>query len=163
MGRTKIISCVICAVVVLVCLIFYAGYVSQMYYDVCTPYEYSPIAGYETRILEEVPEGYEYHISGYTAMDEMNVVEITYELTGVVNEPMMILGDLCHYYGERGEWIDVLEKDEDYWGEASCDTCNIVPPGEHVFFKEYVLVPRGMKRLSAQRTMGENEEILIEL
>ena len=73
------------------------------------------------------------------------------------------MGDLCYYYGENGEWIDVLEKDDDYWGEVSSDSCNIIPPGEHVFWREYVLVPKGMKTLSAQRTMGENEELLIEL
>lgn len=163
MSKTKIVSCACCAAVVLVCLICYSGYVSQMYYEVCTPFGYSPITGYEAQILDEIPEGYEYHISEYTVMDEMNVVEITYELTGVVNDSIGIVGNLCYYYGEDGTWIDILEKDEDYWGEISYDGYHIIPPGEHVFFKEYVLVPKGMKALSAQRTMGENEEILIEL
>lgn len=163
MSKMKIISCVSCAIVVLMCLICYSGYVSQQYYEVCTPYGYSPITGYEAKVLEEIPEGYEYHISEYAVMEEMQVVEITWELTGVVNEPMGILGDLCYYYGENGEWIDVLEKDDDYWGEVSSDSCNIIPPGEHVLWREYVLVPKGMKTLSAQRTMGENEELLIEL
>ena len=163
MGKMKIISCVSCAIVVLMCLICYSGYVSQQYYEVCTPYGYSPITGYETKVLEEIPEGYEYHISGYSAIGEMQVVEITYELTGVVNEPLGIVGNLCHYYGENGEWIDVLEKDDDYWGEMRSDSYHIIPPGERVYFREYVLVPEGMRTLNAQRTMGENEELVIKL
>lgn len=163
MGKTKIISCVSCAIVVLMCLIFYSGYVSRQYYEVCTPYGYSPITGYEIEILEEVPEGYEYHMSEYAIRDEMKVVEITYELTGVVNDSLGIQGNLCYYYGEDGGWIDILEKDEDYWGEISCDGYNIIPPGERVLFREYVLVPKNIGEITANWVDGDSGEMVIKL
>ena len=163
-NKLNVFSVVFCAIIVLVCLICYSGYVSQLYYDVCTPYAYPPIADCEAVLLDEVPEGY--LIPDYVAADdpeEMEVTEITYELAGTVNDTMPVLGNLCFYYGENGEWIDVLEKDEDYWGARNYENCNILPPGEHVVWKEYVLVPKGMREISVHWVPDGSEQITIKL
>ena len=159
-----VFSCVFCVIVVLVCLICYSGYVSQLYFDVCTPYAHSPIAGCEGVRLGEVPEGY--RIPDYMEiddLDEMEAVEITYELVGTVNDSIGIVGNLCFYYGENDEWISVLEKDRDYWGPGNYENSKILPPGEHVVFKEYVLVPKGMKEIRAYWISGNSEKITIKL
>lgn len=163
-NKLNVFSGVFCAVVVLACLICYSGYVSQLYFDVCTPYAYSPIAGCEGIRLDGMPEGY--LIPDYMAVDdpeEMEVVEITYDLVGTINDTTDICGNICLYYGENDEWISVLEKDEDYWGPGNYQNCNILPPGEHAVFKEYVLVPKGMKEIRAYRVSGGDEGITIQL
>lgn len=163
-NKRNVFSIVFCVIVVLVCLICYSGYVSQLYYDVCTPYAYSPIEGCEAVLLDEVPEGYlipDYMAEEYS--EEMEVAEITYELAGTVNDTMAVLGNLCFYYGENGEWIDVLEEDEDYRGAWNYENCNILPPGERVVWKEYVLVPKGMREINARWVSDESEQITIKL
>ena len=160
MKKGKIISGILCAAVVLICLFFYTGYASELYYDICTPYAYPMIEGFETVILEEMPEGY--LLPDYVTADihDMKVVEITYSLKNTINDTMGFLGYLCYYYGENGEWIDKLNKDEDYWGVRNYENCNILPPGEHGIFKEYIVVPKDMKEISAQRIMGESEDMM---
>ena len=78
-NKLNVFSGVFCAVVVLACLICYSGYVSQLYFDVCTPYAYSPIAGCEGIRLDGMPEGY--LIPDYMAVDdpeEMEAVSYTH-------------------------------------------------------------------------------------
>ncbi len=158
-SKISIFSCVFCGIVILICLIYYSGYVSSAHYDICTPYKYSPIEGYEAAALEEIPEGY--CIPAYVMPEGMTVVEVTYELTGVVNDTMGFLGNMCYYYGENGEWLYVLEKDPDYWGESNYENCKILPPGAHVVYQEYVLVPEGTKQINAYGQMGDDEEEMI--
>jgi len=161
-SKANIFSCVFCGFVILVCLICYSGCASSAYFDICTPYAYSPIEGYGAVAVEKTPEGY--YISA-NAMpddaDDMKVVEVTYELVGVVNDTMSILGNLCYYYGENGEWLYVLEKDPDYWGALNYENCKILPPGAHMIFREYVLVPESAEQINAYRQMGEEEEEMI--
>lgn len=157
-NKVKTLSVVLCVVVVLVCLISYSGAVSELYYDICNPSSCSIISGYETKVLETVPAGYQ--VSEYEpvyGMDDVKIVEITYELFNPVNDKIVFGSDLCYYYGENDEWISVVDMNLDYSDISQSENCKILPPGERVFFKDYVLVPKGMKEIYAYRGWGVND------
>ncbi len=159
-NRAKIVFLIFYVVVICGCGVFYLAYGRRLYRNICTPQAYSPITGYSAEIVDGIPEGYEYGVPGYKATDGMKVMEITYKLRGVVNEPIEFTGGLCDYYDADGECLDALDRDPAYW--AYIDG-TVLPPGENVIYREYVLVPEGTESIRAYPSMGENEELLIEL
>lgn len=153
--KVKVLSVVLCVVVVIVCLVSYSGTVSELHYDICKPSSCSLISAYGAKVLDAVPEGYQ--ISSYDSMDGMEIVEIVYELSNPVNDKISFWGNFCYYYGENDEWISILDMDLDYSDISQYENCKILPPGESLFYKEYVLVPKGMKKIYAYRGWSKKD------
>ena len=162
MKKVKIISGVLCAVVVLVCLISYLSYERDLHYVFYSSCDYAMIEGYEADILEKIPEGYLLPDYETVDMENVKVVEITYDLTNQVNDTGWFWEYLCYYYGDDDGRIIRLDEDENYWGVRNYGNCDILPPGEHVIYKEYVVVPKDMKQIKARRA-GSSEKIVINL
>lgn len=156
------IPVIACAAVVAVCIMYYIDFSEELNYRL-NPYDYSPIAGYETKTLGEIPEGYQLPAGAVAGgAGDLKVVEISYELVGIVNETMDILRGLCYYTGQNDVWVYQLEKDREYWGIESYVVYDTLPPGEHIVYKEYVLVPENAEWFKVYWA-GSDEGMVIEL
>lgn len=162
-NKVKIVSVVFCVVVVIGCCFGYSASVSQMYYDICSPGSCSFISSYEAEALWTIPadEAYEYGV--YYSEGDVDAVEITYELYNPLNDSITIAGNLCYYYGEGDEWITAFDSIASTGDISEYENCKILPPGESMIFKEYVLVPEGAEEIYACPYYGSTDEMTIKL
>lgn len=162
-NRKKYFSVVFCVIVVIVCFIGYSVSLSQIYYDVCSPKDCALISGYETKELWTVPaeEAYEYGI--YYAEGDLKAVEITYELYNPLNEMITITGNLCYYRGEGDEWVSAFDSIDSTADISEYENRKILPSGESMVFKEYVLVSEEMEEIYAYSYWGSGDKLTISL
>lgn len=163
MNKVKIISVVLCVVVIIGCYFGYSVSLSQMYFDVCSPSSCSLISDYETEVLWTISadEAYEYGV--YYTEGDLEAVEITYELYNPLNDRITIAGNLCYYFGEGDEWLTAFDSVASMGDISEYDNCKILPPGERMIFKEYVLVPEEMEEIYAQPYWGSADAVTIKL
>ena len=69
--------------------------------------------------------------------------------------------EIC--FGEGDEWLTAFDSVASMGDISEYDNCKILPPGERMIFKEYVLVPEEMEEIYAQPYWGSADAVTIKL
>lgn len=166
-SKVKIGSVVVCVLVILICCISYTVYVSQAIYRIETVYP--EVEGSSARIVDAAPEGYYARYYDGEDLTDMEVVEVTWQLSNITNEWIYADHFWAYYYDAKGHYLDVMKKEEEEEDLLipSYNNEKIIPSGEQVDYKEYVLVPEGTRSIEAtpghttSRTGEEKESFVI--
>lgn len=147
-SKVKIGSVVGCVLVILICYFGYTGYVSQAIYSIETGYP--EVEDCSARLVDAVPEGY--HVDYYEEADlaDMEVVEVTWQLTNITNEWIYADHFWANYRDANGYYLNEMEKEEENLLIPSYENEKIIPPGEKAAYTEYVLVAEGTRTLEVQ-------------
>lgn len=146
-GKVKIGSVVVCALVILICFIYYTGYVSQAIYRIKK--DYPEARGCSARMVDAAPEGYFVYYYEEEELTDMEVVEVTWQLANITNEWIRADYFWASYYGADGSYLSAMEKEEEDLLVPNYENEVIIPAGEQVDYTEYVLVPEGMRSMEA--------------
>lgn len=162
-NKVKIISVVLCVVIIAGCYAGYSVAVSQAIYDITRSDNCSLIDSYWPEVLWTIPASEASDYGVYSWENDLQLVEITYELYNPVNDRITIPGNLFYYYGEDGSWLTTYDAVGNYSDISGYDNCRILPPGERILFWEYVLVPEGMKEIYAYGDPDDTEGVTIRI
>lgn len=147
-SKVKIGSVVVCVLVILICCIGYTGYVSRTIYRIRT--NYPEVEGCSARMVDAAPEGYFVYYYEEEELTDMEVVEVTWQLTNITNEWIYADYFWASYYGADGRYLSAMRKEDEDLLIPSYENEVIIPAGEQVNYTEYVLVPEGMRSMEAE-------------
>lgn len=162
-SKVKIVSVALCVVVLTGCYVGYSTALSYAYFDICRANNCSLISSYWTQELWTIPASQAADYGAYGWENDLQVIQIDYELYNPFNDRITIPGNLCYYYGEDGRWLttyDTIDSDSIISGY---DNCKMLPPGESMGFREYVLVPEGTKEIYAYGNLEDEEKVTIRI
>lgn len=162
-SKVKIVSVVLCVAVIVACYVGYSTAVSFASFDICEVDNSSLIESYWTEVLGTIPASKAADYGAYGWENDLQVIEIDYELYNPFNDRITIPGNLCYYYGDDGRWLTTYDATEDYLEISGYDNCKMLPPGENMGFREYVLVPEGMKVIYASGEVDGTEKVAIRI
>lgn len=164
-SKIKIISVVVCGIVILSCCIFYKWYVSQAIYDIRT--SYAEAESCSVRVMDAPPEGYFVYYYDGDDLAEMKVLEVAWQLSNITNERKDADNFWTSYRDTDGRYLDVMEKYTEDSIVPGYENKRIIPPGERADFIEYVLVPKESHEIrvrpgcKASQTGGDGESFVI--
>lgn len=150
---TKVVFCMIMwSVAVIMCFRFYSVSTGQTYYEYNSGeynrMEYIIIEDCQARIVD-MPEGYCVYSEDNEIVDNpdgMKVVEFTCYMTNTMSDIIRMEHIVGEYYGNGKEALQVMSMDRDKMYLEGYDR-KILPPGERVFFRNYVVVPEELNEM----------------
>lgn len=146
-SKVKVGSVVACVLVVVICFVYYTGYVSQAIYSIETGYPEAE--GCSARLVDAAPEGYYDYYYEEEELADMEVVEVTWRLSNITNGWIYANYFWASYYDADGYYLSAMEKENEDLLIPNYENKVIIPAGEQVDYTEYVLVPKGTRSLEA--------------
>lgn len=148
MNKAKIVSVIACISVIVICIIYYTGYVSQAIYEVRT--DCPEVESCSAGKVDTAPEGYTVSYYGNDDdLKETEVVEVTWLLSNITNEQIDVDDFWTNYESMDGGRLYVMEKKEAL-AVSDYENRRVIPPGEQTAYAEYVLVPAGCHEIRAK-------------
>lgn len=154
----KICAAVFCGVIIIVCCMF--GFREPPAVVVENHCPYPVLESYSARVVDAVPESFRSEYIDEMLDDGGKVVEVTWNFTNSADKSVIMKYVWIDYEcsESRIEWLYALEEKKD-WRTAGDDP-EILPPGEHITVREYVMVLKGMREIKASlgADYGSSEE-----
>lgn len=160
-NKWKIVSVIACLMVIILCFIYYTGYVSDAVYYVRAFYPEAENCG--ARIIDSLPEGYSADDMDDDKLSEMDVVEITWRLSNIANECIEADNFWATYSTADGERLYAMEKDVEDSLIPAYENKKIIPPGKQVDYTAYVPVPQGTHEMVIRYTAMQRDDGMEEI
>lgn len=148
MNKIKTGSVIVCVSVILICVVYYSKYVSQLIYDLRAGHP--RVVSCSARKVDEPPEGYYHRYYGDNNPGEMEVVEVTWLLSNITNEQIYVDDFRAGYESTDGSGLYVMEKDKEGLAISDYENKRVIPPGEQSAYTEYILVSAESHEIKAE-------------
>ncbi len=151
-GIKVVFGMIMWSMTVILCFQFYTVSTDRTYYEYNSSeynrMEYMIIEDCQARIVD-MPEGYCVYSEDNEIVDDldgMKVVEFTCYMINTMSDIIRMEHIVGEYYGNGKEALQVMSMDRDKMYLEGSDR-KILPPGERVVFRNYVVVPEEINEM----------------